>query len=115
MNLSHHKPTNYDWNEKYELTMGEEELRKYVDRVWISLLKLELGEHIDILKVVAPERYDLFIKIGCLFIEEMRAWNFEFNNEYTQIRHRYEDLEIQARFDKINKVLNERPLSPNQQ
>ena len=75
--------------------MGEEPLRAYVDKVYISLNKLQVGQYIDILKHVAPERYDLFIKVGCLYIIETKAWNYEFNNEYTKITHRYDAREME--------------------
>ena len=94
-NLSHHKLTDYSWYDIYAEKMGEESLRAYVDKVYISLNKLVLGSHIDILKHVAPERYDLFIKVCCLYITETKAWNYEFNNEYTKITHRYDAREME--------------------
>lgn len=95
MNLSHHKLTDYSWYDIYAEKMGEDVLRAYVDKVYISLNKLIVGQSIDVLKHVSPERYDLFIKVGCLYIIETKAWNYEFNNEYTKITHRYDAREME--------------------
>ena len=93
-NLSEFKMTSYDWYEEYELKMGEQNLRDYVNKVWKGLLELKLGESLDVIENVQPERYDLFIKIGCLFIQENNM-NYEFNNQYTKIRHRYDAQEME--------------------
>ena len=93
-NLSEYKMTSYEWYEEYELKMGEQNLRDYVNKVWKVLLELKLGESLDVIENVKPERYELFIKIGCLFIQENNM-NYEFNNQYTKIRHRYDAQEME--------------------
>ena len=94
INLSEFRMTSYSWYEAYEIKMGEQSLRDYVNKVWLALLKLKLDESFDVIENVEPERYDLFVKVGCLFIQENNM-NYEFNNEYTKITYRYDAQEME--------------------
>jgi len=93
-NLSKYKMTSYSWYEEYEQKMGEQTLRDYVNKVWKTLLELKLGQSLDVIEKVDPKRYDLFVKVGCLFIQENNM-NYEFNNEYTKITYRYDAREME--------------------
>lgn len=75
-----------DWYYDYERKMGHEQFQKYVNRIYGVLIELHEGESFSIVRHVAPENYDLFVKIGCLFINEMKYENFEFNSTFTAIR-----------------------------
>jgi hypothetical protein len=99
MDLRHHKMTSYDWYYEYESKMGRTEFKNYINKVWIALEKLKVGQHIDIKKHVVSENYDLFIKTCSLFIHETKSYHYEFNNEYTKIIHRYDAREMAEEFE----------------
>ncbi len=74
------------WYDDYERKMGGTAFRAYINRVYGELLDLKEGQFFSIPENVCPQNYDLFVKIGCLFICEMKRGNFEFNSRFTEIR-----------------------------
>jgi hypothetical protein len=87
--------TNYDWHEEYAKQRGREAYRKFINDVYQLLLKMQPGSFFQIEGNVKPENIDLFIKVCCLFIEEMRAAKkgckiedyYVFSDDYTKIIH----------------------------
>jgi len=89
LDLIHHRVdprTETEWYYEYERTMGEQTFRAYINRVYGVLLDLPIGGSFSIEKRVKPANHALFVKIGCLFINEQNKENFEFNSRFTEIR-----------------------------
>ena len=83
---SGYKLTDWAWVEHYKERMGAEAFRDYMNRVYGTLLRIPVGGSIQITERVRPENRELFIKIGCMFIQEGHADN-DFNETFTAIRH----------------------------
>jgi hypothetical protein len=90
MNLSDYKLTDdWSWYQRYEEMMGEQELRDYINRVYIRLDKMKVGESFDIIKLVKVENRELFIKAAGWFQRDYRKEEHDddiaFNRFYTLI------------------------------
>lgn len=91
MNLTHfYFNGDWHWMDKYISSMGEEEFLRYVNRVYIRLDKMKIGEVYDVIEHVVPSNYDLFIKTTEWFMLDVNKGfgdkRYEFNDEYTNIR-----------------------------
>lgn len=83
---SRYKLTDWAWVEHYKERMGAEAFRDYMNRVYGTLLRIPVDGSIQITERVRPENRELFIKIGCMFIQEGHA-DYDFNETFTTIRH----------------------------
>lgn len=102
LDLSEHRinpVVDTDWYYDYEKKMGEKEFRSYINRVYGELMALPEGKEFSIEDNVCPQNYDLFVKIGCLFVCEMKNENFEFNSRFTVIRR----LKMYVKHEKTEK------------
>lgn len=78
------------WLNNYIAAMGEEAFWTYKRKLYLMLYNLEVGQSIEVQKWAKPQNLDLFMKICCCFVQESR-FNYQFNNEFTTITHKYDD------------------------
>lgn len=91
MNLTHlYFNGDWSWIDHYVSVMGKSEFDRYVNRVYIRLNKMKIGDEFDIVKDVIPQNFDLFIKVTEWFmIDVNKGYNdkwYKFNEEYTVIK-----------------------------
>ena len=74
MNFIQYKPTQIDWTRAYVQSMGKESFYAYANRIFLAMSKIDYGCEFVIAKHVLPERYDLFVKCACWWIELSPGW-----------------------------------------
>lgn len=57
----------------------------YLNRIYKALMTMKPEDEIDLLKEVAPENREKFVKIACLFISEGNA-DYIYSNDYTKLK-----------------------------
>lgn len=81
-NLTQYIPQNDEWMKDVSAFMGEDRLREYYNRVFLRLYGMEKGECLYILREVAPDNYQLFIRVVCTVINELIGYGiYEFSLE----------------------------------
>lgn len=96
--LSGYRLTDWAWVGHYKERMGADAFRDYIDRVYGTLLRIPVGGSFQIAERVRPENRELFIKIGCMFIQEGHA-DYDFNETFTIIRH-HEEAKMEPKRDR---------------
>lgn len=89
--LSHYKLTEWSWVDRYIEQMGTEDFFLYLNNVYKSIEALFPMQHYNILKSVPAEKQDLFVKCGCLYIQEhggIDKSGVKFSIDYTEL-HRF--------------------------
>ena len=66
-----------------------------------QLLRIPIGGSFRIDERVRPENRELFVKIGCMFIQEGHT-DYDFNDTFTTIRH-HEKAEMEPKRDRAVK------------
>lgn len=94
LNLSHHRPTNWDWWTEYEKT--HKGLLEYKHKIYTSLYRLPVGASFCIQRKVDPSNYDLFIKIAAAFIIDTKCC-YEFNELFNTIKHKFDAQEMEEK------------------
>lgn len=98
MDLSQYRPTSYtkdsSWIDNAIATMGEDAFWKYNQKVYDLLDKLEVGQSLAVEDWVAPERFDLFVKIACFYVSESNC-NYQINPECNMIKHTFDAREME--------------------
>ena len=117
-NYTVHLMRNWDWLYKYKQELGAEKISEYINRVYQLLTKMKPGSFFSIEKNVKAENRDLFIKVSCMFIDELydsqSSLLYEFNSDATIIRHR-EKIEYTPLLKrKLLNGNNRRPIQQNQ-
>jgi len=87
-----HIPRNWDWWHTYEQKMGEKELIEYSRKVYMFFMQMKPGSFFSIEKNVKENNRDLFIKLCCMFIDEISKYQkrdgyFELNDNCTELRY----------------------------
>lgn len=88
--LSHYKLTDdWSWYERYAELMGEEQLKEYINSVYIRLDQLQVGEFFYVEKKVKKENWELFVKAAGWYQKDYRAGTHKddiaFSRHYTII------------------------------
>lgn len=73
-----------EWMINYMHSMGFREYMEYEEKVYHALDVLKPGKYYNIEKDVPPDKQDLFIKIGCLYIRQHP--DVMFSDDYTTIK-----------------------------
>lgn len=75
-NLSHFKLTDdWGWYYRYADLMGEMELKAYINKVYIKLDSMAIGDIFYIEKSVKKENWELFIKAAGWYQMDIRKGN----------------------------------------
>ncbi len=90
MDFNKYKLTNdWSWYIRYAGIMGEDLLKSYINRVYVKLERMQIGETFDITESVIPENYELFVKSSCWFVSDFAKcshWkDYSFSEDYTKI------------------------------
>lgn len=81
-NLTQYIPQNDEWMKDVSASVGEDRLREYYNRVFLRLYGMRKGECLYILREVAPDNYQLFIRVVCTVINELIGYGiYEFSLE----------------------------------
>lgn len=99
--LSRYRLTDWAWVGHYKDRMGAEAFRDYMNRVYAQLLRIPVGGSFRIDERVRPENRELFVKIGCMFIQEGHT-DYDFNDTFTIIRH-HEEAKMEPKRDRAVK------------
>lgn len=87
-----------EWMVDYIRSMGFREYMDYEEKVYHVLEVLKSGKHYNIEKDVPPDKQELFIKIGCLYIQDHPE--VMFSDDYTKIKKmesNYEQWKLETR------------------
>lgn len=84
ISLVQYRMTDWDWIHIYKTRMGNDPFHEYVNNVYRQLLSIKRGTYFDITKHVQKGNYEIFVKIGCMFITEGHP-EYEFSTDYTKI------------------------------
>lgn len=96
------------WFNQYIESIGEDAFWNYKRKLYLMLYNLEVGQSIEVLKWTKPENLDLFMKICCCYVQESRC-NYQFNNEFTIITHKYDDArEMESTLDLLRRKRREK-------
>ena len=88
MNLQQYKISNWEWVEPTLQNIGREDFWEYLNKVWNAIEKLCPKQYYNIETSVPPERQELFIKFGCLYIIDhggCDACGIQFSDDFTKI------------------------------
>lgn len=86
--LSTHRPPDadfYSWVDMYIEKMGAEHFKAYMDWVFEILDRLQEGKYYEIMAIVPEEKIDLFVKVGCFYVNTHRG--YWFSEDYSKIIH----------------------------
>lgn len=72
-----------EWMVDYMHSMGFQKYMEYEEKVYHALDVLKIGKHYNIEKDVPPDLQDLFVKLGCLYIQQ--HLEIMFSDDYTKI------------------------------
>ena len=74
IDLSHYKFTDdWSWYDRYAESMGEEQLKEYIRKVFLRLDRLQVGELFYIEQRVKKGNWELFIKVAGWYQRNYRA------------------------------------------
>lgn len=74
MDLTQYKLTDdWSWYNRYSSLLGEEELKEYINKVYLRLDELQVGEFFYVEKKVKSENLELFIKVAGWYQKDHRA------------------------------------------
>lgn len=62
------------WIKEYFEKVGEQELRDYYNKVFVCLFDMKAGDELNIVDIVSPENYDLFIKCVVTSFSELASY-----------------------------------------
>lgn len=89
--LSIHRPPDtdfYSWVDMYIEKMGAGYFLAYMNWVYEILDRLPAGKYYEIESVVPKEKIDLFVKVGCFYVNTHR--DYWFSDDFSKIIH-YEE------------------------
>lgn len=80
--LTQYIPQDRLWIKKAFISMGEDRLAEYYNRVFLRLYRMKHKERLYILQEVSPDNYKLFIQVVCTVINELSSYGiYEFSLE----------------------------------
>ena len=85
--LSQYRLNDWEWVDRLMAEFGKEEFWSYLNKVWKAIEDL-LPQQFYSLHQVPPEKHELFIKFGCLYIIDhggCERCGIQFSDSYTQI------------------------------
>jgi hypothetical protein len=86
--MSNYKITDWEWVDRLMAEVGIDEFWDYLEKVWDAIDNLYPKQHYNIETKIPPERQELFIKFGCLYILDhggCEVSGIQFSEDYTKI------------------------------
>ncbi len=67
-------PDDDSWIREYNDRIGMQELANYYDKVFVFLFDMKSGDELNIVEIVSPDNYDLFIKCVSTCFRELASY-----------------------------------------